>query len=283
MTDRDALDEVYRARERRQRRFEVKWTEKPPKKPILPDLPGHDDVDGQCTWVTSVLHLDPERPIVGGKHSGLVGGRGHITLSRGAAAPAIAFKPASRIGKGDTLAADLVWQLVDTDDKPYAWGNQQATSIALVVHWLCDASGAMTSRQETAQILTAFVESSEQVEGNTYGTTGERYEAVVALRPQLDGHGNVETFRYLADTTRPELVIRTGDLAVVARRVRGASLERGWLEGQMDEFDWDRLMVQGQSMPGREGRVRGRHARIEVYRGPIASLYGNEDDDSVNT
>ena len=146
------------------------------------------------------------------------------------------------------------------------------------MHWLCDASRAVTSRQESAQIITTLIEGGEEVEGNTYGTSGERYEAAVNLRPQLDAHGNVEAFRYLVDTTRPVIAIRTSDLAHVARRIKGASLERGWLEGQMSEFGWERVILQGQSLAGRAGRVRGHHARIEVYRGPISSLYDDVDD-----
>ncbi len=271
----DPLDEVHAARERRQRRFEIKFEKN---KPVLPDLPASDDVDGQCGWVTSVLHLDAWHAITGGVHVGLVGGRGHILLNR-VDAPAIEFKPASRIGKGDTLSADLVWQLVPGDGKPYGWTNQQATSIALVVHWLCDASRVITSRQETAQILTAFIEAGDEVEGNTYGTTGERYEAAVTLRPRLDDHGRVEAFRYLVDTTRPVIAIRSSDLAYMARRVKGTSLERGWLEGQMDEFGWERVTLQGQSLAGRAGRVRDHHASVEVYRGPVSSLYGEASDD----
>ncbi len=54
----------------------------------------------------------------------------------------------------------------------------------------------------------------QQVEGNTYGNTGERYEAAVALRPELDEKtGKVRVRRYLVDTTKPEIAIRVSDLA----------------------------------------------------------------------
>ncbi len=118
MTDRDPLDDLHKARERRRRQFEVKWTENKPPKPILPDLPSSDDVDGQGAWMTSVLHLDSRHPITGGTHAGHVGGRGHIALDR-QGAPPLDFKPASRIGKAATLNADLVWQLQPSDGEPY--------------------------------------------------------------------------------------------------------------------------------------------------------------------
>jgi hypothetical protein len=275
-----AANEVPSLTERRRRRFEVKWTETKPKKPILPDLPTYRDLDGQRAWMTAVLHLDPKRPIVGGTHSGLAGGRGHITLDR-LDAPAIEFNPASRIGKGDTLGGDLVWQLDPSDGEPYPWTNLQATKIARVVRLMCDASRAVTSRQETVQILTTYIEAAEEVEGNTYGTTGERYEAAVLLRPELDEHGNVRVRRYLIDTTKPMIVIRVSDLAHVARQVTGSTLAHGWLDAQIDRFGWERARLQGQSIHGREGRVRGRHGGADVYRGLISSLYDAESE--VNT
>ena len=269
----DHLDEVHARRERRQRRFEVKEEKN---KPVLPGLPGPDDLDGQCAWLTNVLHLDPHHPITGGTHAGLTGRHGHITLVR-QAAPPLKFKPASRISKGAILNADLVWQLQPSDGKPYPWSDQQAIAIARVVHLLCDASTAITSRQETLRVLTAYIDASEQVDGNTYGNTGERYEAAVALRPELDEKtGKVRVQRYLVDTTRPEIAIRVSDLAYVARQVNGSSLEHGWLDAQMAEFGWRRVSLQGQSIHGRDGRVRGNHAHADVYRGPIASVFGDE-------
>ena len=269
----DPLNEVFAARERRQRRFQVTWDKRKPPKPELPELPAHDDLVAQCDWLTAVLHLDPKRPVTGGVHRGLAGGHGHIMLDR-LDGPALEFKPASRISKGDTLSADLVWQLEPTDDEPYPWGNQQATKIARVVHWLCDASRAITSQQQTAQILTTFIEGSEQVEGNTYGSTAERYEAAVALRPELDEkYGRVKFRHYLADTTRPEIAVRVSDLAQTARTLLGSSIAHGWLDAQMEEFGWERVELQGHSLAGREGRVHGAHARVDVYRGPISTLY----------
>ncbi len=58
--------------------------------------------------------------------------------------------------------------------------------------------------------------------------------------------------------------------------MNGSSLEHGWLDAQMAEFGWRRVALQGQSIHGREGRVRGNHAHADVYRGPISSLYGDE-------
>ncbi len=257
----DPLDEVLAARERRRQRFAVKVEGKPPK-PKLPELPDYDDLVGQCDFLTAVLHLDGDHPVISGRHSGLAGGRGHIALDR-LDAPALEFKPASRIAKGETLAADLVWQLEDGDCEPYSWSNHQATTIARVVRWLCDASSAITSRQETAQILTTYLEAAADPEdGNTYGTTGERYDAVVALRPIDDQYGKPGRSRYLIDPHRvdaegtpnpegepdPQIVIRVSDLAAVARKLLGSSIAHGWLDAQMEEFGWQRIELQGQSL-----------------------------------
>ena len=232
----DPLDEVHAARERRQARFAIKVDKG---KPQLPELPTHDDLAGQRDFLTAVLHLDGDHPITGGTHSGLAGGQGHITLDRFDAAP-LEFKPASRIAKGDSLGADLVWQLEQTDDAPYSWSNHQAVKIARVVHWLCDASKAITSRQQTAQILADYIDAADEVRGNTYGTPGERYDAAVALRPELDEkYGRVKVRHYLVDTTEPEIAIRVSDLAQIARTVRGSSIPHGWLDAQTEEFGWE--------------------------------------------
>jgi hypothetical protein len=270
----DPLDEVHAARERRQRRYAIEFDAKG--KPKLPELPEHDDLVGWCDFLTAVLHLDAVHPVTSGRHIGLVGGQGHIVLDR-LGAPELEFRPASRIAKGDTLGADLVWQLLPGDGAPYQWSNHQATRIARVVRWLCDASGAITSRQETAQILTTYIEAAEEVQGNTYGTPGERYEAACALRPELDNYGRVKARRFLADATKPEIAIRVSDLARVAREALGSSVPHGWLDGHMDGFGWERVELQGQSLDGRDGRVRGLHASCDVYRGPISSVYHDEE------
>src|SRR5690348_2597666 len=103
----DPLERVHSLNERRER-FEVNWDKRKPPKPILPDLPKADDSASQRSWLTAVLHLDERHPVTGGTHTGLAGGQGHITINR-LGAPALEFKPASRIAKGETMSADLVW------------------------------------------------------------------------------------------------------------------------------------------------------------------------------
>jgi hypothetical protein len=74
-------------------------------------------------------------------------------------------------------------------------------------------------------------------------------------------------------------VIRVSDLQLVARRYTGSSLERGWLDGRMDDLGWARVTVQGYDEQGLEGR-RGRHARVDVYPGHLATT---DPDQGVNT
>jgi hypothetical protein len=255
----------------RAERYKVTGTDA---KPDLPDVPSASDAPDQCGWMTSVLNLDPVHPIIGGHHRGEEGGRGHIELPRLECEP-VWFKPASHLQTGKTLRGDLRWCLTPSDGMPYHWTDWQAERIATVVHWLCGRSAVITAREQTKLILTAYIEAAGEVAGNTYGGSAERYEAAVLLRPELDNWGKVVTLRYLIDLHGPEpmIAIRVSDLAGVARKVLGRGLERGELEAEMEAFGWEEVPIQGYSVDGRAGRVRGTHAACHIYRGPVASLY----------
>ena len=253
---------------RRQARFAVTWDEarKPPK-PVLPDLPDLLDLAGQCGWVTSVLNLDPAHPVTEGVHQGLSGGAGHVELRR-LSTDVIRFEPASKIGTAQKLAEELVWQLLPTDGAPYPWSNQQATRIARVVKLLCGTSKKRTTSQETALIVSTYLEAAEEVQGRTYGSTHERYEAAVLLRPVLDKHERPVGQRYLVDLKTGEYVIRVGDLGRTARQIVGGSIAHGWLDARMQALGWPRRSLDGHGLPSRDGRP-GPHARADVYRGHL--------------
>ena len=276
MTDR--LEEVYAAREQHRARYAVTYDSRKPPKPVLPESPSRDDVADQADWLTAVLNLDWDHKITRGRHSGLEGGRGHVQLDRISAKP-LRFKPASRITNGQHLNDDLVWQLVRSDGELHPWSNQQATKIAQVVGWFCESTALITAEQETAQIIRTYLDASDEVVGcRTYGTTAQRYDAAVALRSYVDDQGRVHT-RYLTDDggpSGPEIVVRVSDLARTARAVLGSSIAHGWLDAQIEEFGsftWERVELQGQSAAGRAGKARGRHTSVDVYRGPLSTVF----------
>lgn len=249
-------------------------------KPTLPPRPARRDLLAQADWLTVVLRLDTAHPITRGTYAGLALGRGHVKLDR-LDAPSLHIKPASLLNDGKALNAALVWQLLPTDGELYRWGDN-AITIAQVVGWFCDASAKITSDQETRQILTTYLDASDPVEGHTtYGTTGQRYDAAVALRPDKSD-GREGRTKYLIDKGGDggaEFVIRVSDLAKAARGVLGSSIERGWLDGQVEEFgdpNWVRVELQGQSIKGREGRAVGQHTGVDVYRGLVSTLFPNE-------
>ena len=131
--------------------------------------------------------------------------------------------------------------------------------------------------------LIAFLGEAEPIEGlTTHGTTGQRFEAALALRGEIGELTGrlISPGRYLIDADTGELVIRVGDLHRAARAVVGSSLPRGWVDGRMALLGWERVRLEGHSLPGREGRRSGEHARCNVYRGILAD---DDVDDSVNS
>lgn len=248
---------------------------------MLPEIPHHGDTLGLCRWLTSTFSLNSAHPIIGGKREGLRGPEGHVVLAR-AGAPPIRFEPAARINAPAKLIETLSWQMIDTDGAVHALKSEHCRQIAHVVRTLCGATEAMTDEQEAEAIVATFMHSAEPREGlTTYGTSGQRYEAAVALRRAVDEVTGrpIGAARYLVDANTGEFVISVSDLQDAARRHVGSSLARGWLDGRMETAEWARITLQGYGQPGRVGR-QGPHARCHAYRG---HLRPDDDQAAVNT
>ena len=130
---------------------------------------------------------------------------------------------------------------------------------------------AVSANQETEAIVGAYLLDGEAIEGHTiYGTSGQRYEALEALKRPLNEHGREIGSRYLLDANTAEAVIRAGDLSTVARRQLGSGLVRGWLDARMAGIGWVRCRVQGFGPPRRPGD-QGPHLRADVYRGLLSA------------
>lgn len=251
-------DELAERRDGKARgRYEVAWDNNKPK---MPDLPNHDDAVGQYTWVTSVLHLDLSKPVVKAAHQGLSGGAGHVVLER-FDAPDIRFEPASKIGSAQKLSDELVWQLQPTDGEPYPWNNQQAKRIARVIRWLCGAARQSTARLETELIVTTLLEASTAKQGRTHGSSTERAEVAILLRP-VDGIS-----AHVVDLESGEYVVRVSDLQHVARQLVGGSVAYGWLDARMEALGWERVRLDGHTLD--RGGARGQHGRADAYRGRL--------------
>lgn len=250
-------------------KYAVVWDEsgKTPKLK-LPRLPDLGDITGLCGWLTAVFGLDPLHPVVGARHRGVRGPDGIVEVRR-ADADTIRFDPASALTKGRTITDTLSWHALPTDAEPHGFTNDHATHILRAVRVLCGSAEGLSIEQQMAGIIGTFQFGAVAVTGqSTYGETVRRYEAVIALQRQLDGVTGrpIGPPRYLVDDDTGELVIRVSDLAAAARAHTGSSLRRGWLDGQMDAIGWERVKLDGRSVPGRDGRMEP-HLRCDVYRG----------------
>lgn len=238
----------------------------------LPDLPRSDDVPGQCAWLTSVFNLDKERPITGAEWQGLRGPNGHVVLRR-ADAQQIRFEPATKINTPLKLIETLSWQRERSDGALYPFKNDHCRSIAEVIRLLCDTSNVLTEEQEAVGVVATFMQGAEPLyDYTTYGTTQQRYEAMIALRGTVGEGGKVLLHRdrrfYLVDAQTREIVIRVSDLMEAARRHTGGSLKHGWLDALMENLGWKRGTVQGYASFGRAARKEG-HLRSSFYRGHL--------------
>jgi hypothetical protein len=248
----------------------------------LPPVPELEDVAGLCAWLTAVFTVNPGHPIVGGKRLGVFGPEGLAELYRGDARP-VRFEPFKLIASPMRLIESLMSQRLPSDGEVLPLKGDHCRRIALAINRLCGASQTITAEQESAGVVGTFTMAAVAVEGHTtYGTSGQRYEAVKALSRELDGYSGRATgpTRYLIDANTGELVIGVSDLQDAARRHMGGTVAHGWLDGRIDALGWQRITLQGYALPGREGR-RGPHLRISVYRGLLPSDDG--DDISVNT
>jgi hypothetical protein len=254
-------------------------------KVVLPEMPAADDIAGCCAWLTAVFNLNPAHPITKGEHQGQRGPDGHISLTR-ADAPPIRFEPATKINTPGKLIETLSWRMLPTDGAIHALAGTHCRQIAYVVRMLCGAVRSMSDEQETEGIIGTFMHSAMVTEGahTTYGTTGQRYEAAMALRREVDqvtGRA-VGPARYFTDLNTGEMVIAVSDLAEAARRHVGSSLPRGWLDARMGALGWARITLQGYGQAGRTGR-KGPHARINAYRGLLSHITDDQDDQPDTT
>lgn len=285
MNARDALRDAGQASSRngpRPEGYQVLFDDKG--KLLLPEIPSVEDTPGLCKWLTSAFNLDPAHPITGGIHEGLRGPDGHVVLNR-VDAVAIRFEPASKINTPARLIETLSWWKLPTDGMIHPLKADHCRQISHVARMLCGAHRGMTEAQEADAIVAEHMHRSEPVEGHTtYGGTGQRYEAAMALRRVVDDVTGrpVGSARYLIDFNTGELVVAVSDLADAARRHVGSSLPRGWLDARMETLGWSRVTLQGYGQPGRAGR-QGPHARINAYRGHLLAIAEQSDQNHVNT
>jgi hypothetical protein len=225
----------------------------------LPKPAAVGDMTGHCKWLTSAFHLDPEHPITGGRREGLRGPFGHVVLYRADAGP-LRFEPVTRLHTPLRLIESVEWQLIPSDGELYGYKKEHCGQIAYVVRMLCDLNGALTDEQEAAAVVATFMLGAQAVEGcTTYGTSGQRYEAVVALRRRLDEPGARYLLDHKINSSTGELIetmggqlltIAASDLQDAARKHVGSTLPRGWVDGRMDALRWERITLQGYSLPG---------------------------------
>jgi hypothetical protein len=199
---------------------------------------------------------------------------GHIELRR-AGARSIRFEPASRINTPLRLFETLSWAVLHTDGAVPGFTGKHCQQIAHVVRQLCGAVETLSDEQEAAGILGTFLSSAVEVEHEvtSYGTAGQRFEAAVSLRREIDQPTGrpVGQARYGRDSYTGELLIAVSDLADAARRHVGSSLPHGWLDARMGALGWKRVVLDGHALPGRDGR-KGPHARINAYRGILPTV-----------
>lgn len=247
----------------------------------LPPVPAMGETAALCGWLTVALALDPAHPITGGRRHGLLSEDGHAVLSR-REARGLRFEPVRVISRPVALIETLAWQSLPSDGAVPPIKAEHCRQISHAVKMLCATDGAITAEQETEAIIGTLTQAGEPIEGaSTYGDSQERYAAAMALRK-----ADHERPRYLLDSRTGETVVAVGDLTRIARLHAGGSIPRGWLDGRMALIGWQRIRLDGHEQSGRVGR-RGRHARIDAYRGQLPSEDSEQqpssDDISVTT
>ena len=238
----------------------------------LPKPPEHGNMPALCAWLTCAFNLDRRHPITRGERQGPPGPQGHVVLRR-ADAPDIRFEPASRMNTPGKLIETLCWHMLPSDGAIFALKSDHCREVTYVTRMLCGAHESLVAAQEAAAIVGDLMQMAEPVEGaTTYGTSGQRYEAAVALRRKVDEMTGrrVGPRRCLIDASTGEFVVAIVDLQEAARHHIGSSLERGWLDSRMAELGWERVRLDGHQLPGRAGR-QGPHARVDAYRGLLPS------------
>jgi len=259
--------------------YQVEWLESKSgaRKLQLPASPRPDQPAHLRAWLNCAFNLRPDRPIVDGERHGQAGPTGHIELRR-RNAPPIRFEPATRITSPAKLAETLNACKVHVDGETYGFTGEHTRQIEHVVRMLCGPSTARSAEDETRAIIDELVNGATCVTGRTLrGTSGQRYEALAALRRDRATHGAfTEPPKYLIDADSGEAVVRAADLARVAREEVG-SFPHGWLDGRMEALGWRRARVQGYQLPGRGGR-RGPHLHYDVFIGRLPDAETADDE-----
>jgi hypothetical protein len=245
---------------------------------FLPPLPDAGDAAALCQWCTVTFALDRGHPITGGRREGEHGTSSVVVLER-LEAPEIRLDPFTRVCTPARLHEALVACAIATDGTTPRFKTEHCTAIATAVRRLADARAARTAAERADRIITAAIEDADGIHGHTtYAeTSGQRYEAAVALRRPLD-ESTGRPFgreRYLIDSQTGEHVIRVSTLELVANRALGSSLRRGELDSLMAAVGWQHVTIDGHQLPGRAGR-QGPHARCKAWRGHLPG--GDEPD-----
>jgi len=237
----------------------------------LPPKPDAGDRDGLCVWLTGVLGLTPEHPVVAGRRFG--GANGSAVLERRGTRD-IHFNPYSRLTNAARFRETICGQLRDRDGQLPGFKNEHLHQIEHVVRMLAAGFEAEDDAAVTDGIISTFLHDAERAEEGhtTYGTSQERYAAAVALRP---GGDFARMPRYLVDRDTGEYVVRVSDMAYAARRHTGNTMPSDVLDARIAEYGWERVQLRGWEKSGRAGRADGGHARVSVYRG---HLVGGEND-----
>ncbi len=259
--------------------WKVGWTDSKPKKLILPDVPAHDDLMGQLSWLTSVLNLDREHPITKVVRYGKRGPDGVIEMTRAGAGP-LNFEPLVSMNTARRLNAARGWDGIPTDPEPHGIKDEHCMRIVKVTSMACENCLSPTEVQEAEALVGMFVMCAKEIDGfTTYGTVVERYEALAALSREANATNEYEKIQpcYLIDSNTGELVIRVSDMREAARTYSGDQLTRGWLDSHMARIGFKRARVQGYAEPGTAGRKGSGHKRVDFYRG-VMPVSDDEDE-----
>ena len=230
----------------------------------LPATPEHDDHPALCRWLSEVFNLDPAHPVTGVARHGRHGAEGTILVTRASAEP-ITFAPASKVNNPAKLVEVLNWDTLASDGKVRNFKAPHCREVAYALRSLCGTAETVTEAQLAEAILGDYLAIAEEVTGHTIRGTGpQRFEALGALARERDEFSNrpVGAPRYLVDGD--DLVIPVGGLQEVARRHEGASLARGYLDGLMGGFGWQRIKLSAHEHPRPN---RGRHRHLDAFRG----------------
>lgn len=165
-----------------------------------------------------------------------------------------------------TWRADITFQLLAGDGRPYGWSDEDCGRIAYVIHQMAKVENAFDIVAESQSIINTYRERAVAVPVDI--TTGPvaKFEAAVAIRAIEDDYGRVKQYRYGVDA-KDNMLIRVTDLIQTTRAMFPGTLANGWLDGRMDLIGFVKTSFQGYAQRGVEGRRNGGHAIGNVYMG----------------